>query len=209
MDQEALGPSEADLLRAVRARHPRLGEALAADARVTAAYRDERHQFRSRADLVWQCLRLMVVSDAFLGQACYRVKAALQAKGIPVLPRLAHRAAMVLAQIVIGDPVVIQPGLYLLHGQVVIDGFTEVGPAARIAPFVTIGLQAGSFDGPRIGANVQIGTGAKVLGPVCVGNGAVIGANAVVVHDVPARSTVVGAPARPHGPDRDRTASRD
>jgi serine O-acetyltransferase len=209
MDDPATRHGASDRLRAVRSRHPSLREALAADARVTAAYRGERYRFRSKADLVWQCLRLMAVSDAFLAQACYRVKAALQANGIPVLPRLAHRAAMVLGQIAIGDPVVIQPGLYILHGQVVIDGFTEVGPGARIAPFVTIGLQAGSFDGPRIGANVSIGTGAKVLGAVCVGNGAVIGANAVVVHDVPTRSTVVGAPARPHGPDGERTSSRD
>ena len=209
MDDPATRHGASDRLGAVRSRHPSLREALVADARVTAAYRGERYRFRSRADLVWQCLRLMAVSDAFLAQVCYRVKAALQAKGIPVLPRLAHRAAMVLGQIAIGDPVVIQPGLYILHGQVVIDGFTEVGPGARIAPFVTIGLQAGSFDGPRIGANVSIGTGAKVLGAVCVGNGAVIGANAVVVHDVPTRSTVVGVPARPHGPDTEGTSSRD
>lgn len=189
----------ADRLRRARARHPRLRVALLADARVTAAYRGERYEFRSRPDAIWQCLRLMVVSDAFLAQAFYRLKARLQALGVPALPRLAHRAAMVLGQVAIGDPVVIAPGLYLLHGQVVIDGFTEIGPGARIAPFVTIGLQAGSFDGPRVGANVSIGTGAKVLGAVRVGNGANIGANAVVLTDVPARSTAVGVPARVHG----------
>jgi serine O-acetyltransferase len=204
----ALEDSAADRSRAVRSQHPSFRRALAADARITAAYRGERYRFRSKADVLWQCLRLMVVSDAFLAQACYRAKAALQARGVPGLPRLAHRAAIVLGQVAIGDPVVIQPGLYLLHGQVVIDGFTEIGPGARIAPFVTIGLQAGSFDGPRVGSNVSIGTGAKVLGGVCVGNGAVIGANAVVVADVPPGTTVVGVPARPQGPlertERDR-----
>ncbi|MEO6318600.1 MAG: hypothetical protein ABIP36_07450 [Acidimicrobiales bacterium] len=173
--------------------------ALVADARTTAAHRGERYRFRSRADALCQCLRLMVVTDAFLAQACYRLKARLQSLGVPVLPRLAHRAAMVLGQVTIGDPVVIGPGLYLLHGQVVIDGFTEIGPGALIAPFVTIGLQAGSFEGPTIGANVSIGTGAKVLGAVQVGNGANIGANAVVVSDVPARATAVGVPARVQG----------
>jgi serine O-acetyltransferase len=190
----------AERVRAARQRHPRFREAVRADARVTAAYRGERYEFRSRADLVWQCLRLMVVSDAFFAQTCYRLKARLQALGVPVLPRLAHRAAMVLGQVTIGDPVVIAPGLYLLHGQVVIDGITEIGPGARIAPFVTIGLQAGSFDGPRVGANVSIGTGAKVLGAVEVGNGATIGANAVVISDVPPRATAVGIPARVHAP---------
>jgi serine O-acetyltransferase len=163
---------------------------------VTAIYRGERFEFRSRFDAVCQCIRLMAVSDAFLAQACYRLKARLQSRGVPVLPRLAHRAAMLFGQVVIGDPVVIAPGLYLYHGQVVIDGFTRIGPGARIGPFVTIGLQAGCIDGPTIGANVSIGTGAKILGPIEVGTGATVGANAVVVHDVPPRATAVGIPAR-------------
>ena len=52
-------------------------------------------------------------------------------------------------------------------------------------------------DDVMIGPNVSIGTGAKVLGPVHVGAGAKIGANAVVVDDVPESATVVGVPARP------------
>lgn len=187
-----------ELLAAVRARHPGLWEALVADAKTTAAYRAERFQFRNRMDAMGQILRLMVVSDAFLAQACYRLKARLQALGIPGLPRIAHRAAMVLGQVAIGDPVVVAPGLYLLHGQVVIDGFTEIGPGALIAPFVTIGLRQGSFDGPVIGAGVSIGTGAKVLGPVRIGSRARIGANAVVLTDVPQGATATGVPATVH-----------
>ena len=179
----------------VQARHPKLRAAILADAKTTAAYRGERFRFTSRADAFVQCLRLIVVTDAFLPTICYRVKARLQALGVPVLPRLFHRAAMVLGQVAIGDPVVVAPGLYLLHGQVVIDGFTEVGANALIAPFVTIGLR-GWFDGPVIGSGVSIGTGAKVLGPIRIGNRASIGANAVVITDVPARATAVGVPAR-------------
>ncbi|HEX2384797.1 MAG TPA: hypothetical protein VHI95_19285 [Acidimicrobiales bacterium] len=186
-----------------RARHPKLGDAIAADARMTAAHRGERFKFRSRADLVVQIARLMIVSDAFLAQVCYRVKARLQALGVPVLPRLAHRAAMVLAQVCIGDPVVIAPGLYLMHGQVVIDGFTEIGPRALIAPFVTIGLREALFEGPSIASDVSIGTGAKIIGPVRVGDRARIGANAVVVSDVPADATATGVPARVHVPASD------
>lgn len=185
----------AERLAAVRARHPPLWTALVADARTTAAFRGERFEFRSRADALGQILRLMGVSDAFLAQACYRLKARLQGLGIPVLPRIAHRAAMVIAQVSIGDPVVIAPGLYLLHGQVVIDGFTEIGPQARIGPFVTIGLRGRSHVGPTIASGVMIGTGAKVLGPVRIGRRATIGANAVVITDVPAGSSAVGVPA--------------
>jgi serine O-acetyltransferase len=197
------GPSPIDIdafWRAIRARHPRLREALVADARVTALHRGERFEFRSAADAVAQILRLAWVSDAFLAQALYRAKARMQAIGVPILPRLAHRLAMAIAQISIGDPVVMAPGVYIIHGSFVADGLVEIGAGAVIGPFVTIGLRAGDVRGATIEGNVSIGTGAKVIGGVRIGAGAQVGANAVVVDDVPAGSTVVGAPARPRGP---------
>jgi serine O-acetyltransferase len=187
----------AEMWRAIRARFPGLREALVADARVTARYRGERHEFHGTLDTITQIVRLAIVSDAYLGQALYRGKAALQARGVPLLPRFAHRLAMIVAQISIGDPVIVAPGVYLIHGQVVIDGLVEIGPNATIAPFVTIGLRAGDVRGATIGAGVSIGTGAKLIGPVTIGDGAQIGANAVVVSDVAAGVTVGGAPARP------------
>ena len=57
------------LMREVRARHPRLGEALVADAAVTAEHRGERYEFRSRLDAALQVLRLMWASDAFAAGA--------------------------------------------------------------------------------------------------------------------------------------------
>ena len=89
----------------------------------------------------------------------------------------------------------------MTHGNVVIDGRTRIGKHCQINPWVTIGLSNSrklgfSADGPTIGDEVHIGTGAKILGPVTIGDHARIGANAVVVHDVPANTTVVGAPAR-------------
>lgn len=186
-------------MQAIRSRHPGLREALSADARVTALHRGERHEFRSKADVAAQILRLMWVSDAFLAQALYRAKAWMQALGVPVLPRLAHKMAMQSAQVSIGDPVVVHPGVYLLHGQVVVDGLVEIHSGAVIGPFVTIGLRAGDVRGATIEEGVSIGTGAKVIGGVRIGAGAKIGANAVVVDDVPAGATVVGSPARPTG----------
>ena len=180
----------------IRARHPGFLEALAADARLTAKYRGERSTFHSTADLWVQALRLMLVSDAFLGQVLYRAKAAMQRRGIPVIPRLAHRLAMATSQVCIGDPVVVAPGVYFAHGQVVVDGFVEIGTGVVLFPWVTIGLLAGNYRGPTIEAEVHIGTGAKVIGPVTVGAGARIGANSVVLDDVPAGATAVGLPAR-------------
>jgi serine O-acetyltransferase len=179
-----------------RSRHPRLRDAVVADARVTAAYRFERSEFRSRVDAVLQILRLMWMSDAFLAQVLYRTKARLQALGVPLAPRVAHKLAMAIAQVSIGDPVVVHPGVYIVHGQIVVDGIVEIHSGAVLGPFVTIGLR-GELQGPTIGPDVSIGTGAKVLGNVRVGRGAQIGANAVVLDDVPERATVVGIPARP------------
>lgn len=186
-----------ELREALRDRHPGLREALVADARVACAYRGEEADLSTPLAAARTIARLAWVSDAFLPQALYRLKAALQAHGVPLLPRIAHRLAMGTGGVAIGDPVLVHPGVYLVHGQVVIDGLTEVHSGVVIAPFVTIGLRAGDLIGPTIGPNAIVGTGAKVLGRVRVGAGARIGANAVVVGDVDARSTVVGAPARP------------
>jgi serine O-acetyltransferase len=181
----------------IHARHPAFWAAVVADARITARYRGERDEFHSRLDTVRQAIRLAWVSDAFLALALYRAKARAQALGIPVVPRLAHRLAIVIAQVSIGDPVVVHPGVYMPHGQVVADGLVEIHSGVDIAPFVTIGLRAGDVRGPTIERDVSIGTGAKLIGPVTIGAGARVGANAVVVDDVPAGVTVVGAPARP------------
>jgi serine O-acetyltransferase len=87
--------------------------------------------------------------------------------------------------------------VYFAHGQVVIDGLVEIGHNVVIFPWVTIGLRAGDIAGPTIENNVHIGTGAKVIGNITVHRGARIGANSVVVDNVPANTTVIGAPARP------------
>lgn len=183
--------------RALAKRHPPFFEALIADARITAGMRGERQHFKTRADALVQALRLMWVSDAFLAHAAYRLKARLQALGIPVLPRIFHHIAMIAAQVSIGDPVLMHPGVYIVHGQVVADGLVEIHSGAVLRPWITIGLIGGGVEGPTIGPGARIGTGAKVLGHVTVGKNAQVGANAVVLEDVAPGTTVVGAPAKP------------
>jgi serine O-acetyltransferase len=186
----------AEFWESVRARHPGFLEAVIADARVAAIRLGDRRRFPSRGEAMLHAVRLSVVTDAFLALVCYRAKAACQARRIPVIPRILHRLAVMIGQVAIGDPVVIQPGVYLPHGQVVIDGIVEVGHDVAVLPFVTIGLRAGSVEGPTIDRGATIGTGAKVLGPLRVGVGARVGANAVVISDVPDGSTVIGVPAK-------------
>lgn len=177
--------------------HPSLVEAVVADLRFEHRARAEGRPLDSRVALVVEFLRVLVSSDAFGALVCYRIKASAQRAHIPFLPRLAHRLAMTWAQLSIGDPVCVQPGVRFPHGQVVIDGFVEIAGGVEIRPFVTIGLKEGDYRGPRIGANARIGTGAKIIGPVTIGEGAVVGANAVVVDDVAPGAVVAGVPAKP------------
>ena len=167
------------------------------DTRVTARYRSERHEFRTPWEAMAQAIRLAVVTDAFLAQVCYRAEVACRVRRIPVLPLLLHKVSVVTGQISIGPKVIVEPGVYLPHGQVVIDGITCVRSGVVIRPFVTMGLVDGNPYGPNVGARSRIGTGAKVVGPVRLGPDVQVGANAVVVADVPAGTTVVGVPARP------------
>jgi serine O-acetyltransferase len=73
---------------------------------------------------------------------------------------------------------------------------STIGDDCLIMQGVTLGRVAEPDEGPKIGNNVFIGAGAKILGPVQVGDGARIGANAVVLQDVPPGCTAVGVPAR-------------
>ena len=138
----------------------------------------------------------MWTSDAFAAMVAYRARASLQRRGVPVLPRLLHHFSMAKAQVCIGDPVRVAPGVYVPHGQIVVDGFTEIGSGTRLLPWTTLGLRAGNLIGPTVGAGTLVGSGARVIGPVTVGAGARVGANAVVVTDVPPGRTAVGVPAQ-------------
>jgi len=91
---------------------------------------------------------------------------------------------------------VIGPGLFISHGQATILSAERIGANLWVHQGVTVGWDYQGDRRPIIGDNVFIGAGAKVLGAITVGDGARIGANAVVVCDVPAGATAVGIPAR-------------
>jgi serine O-acetyltransferase len=90
--------------------------------------------------------------------------------------------------------------LVIDHGMGVVIGETaEIGDDCYIYHQVTLGVArtSGGKRHPTIGNNVIIGAGAKVLGPITVGDNARVGSNSVVLESVPPDTTVVGMPARP------------
>ena len=88
-------------------------------------------------------------------------------------------------------------GLRIDHfGAIVIGPGVVIGKHCTIRQGVTIGNRKSLDDMPVLGDDVNIGAGAKILGAVRIGNGAKIGANAVVLSDVPEDATAVGVPAR-------------
>ncbi len=91
-------------------------------------------------------------------------------------------------------------GLFIDHGMGVVIGETaEVGNNVTIYHGVTLGgrgKEKGKKRHPTVGNDVLIGSGAKILGPVKIGDNAKVGANAVVLSDVPSGTTAVGIPAR-------------
>lgn len=96
----------------------------------------------------------------------------------------------------------IDGGFYLAHPSGCAINAVRIGSNVTVVGAVTIGVR-GSGLGPTIADEVYVGAGARVIGTITVGRSARVGANAVVLADVPDGATVVGAPARPVGA-RDR-----
>ncbi|MDP4604014.1 MAG: serine O-acetyltransferase [Solirubrobacteraceae bacterium] len=134
--------------------------------------------------------------------------------GVPVAPRSIAYVSRTITGVEIHPAAKIGKGLLIDHGSGVVIGETaEIGDDVTIYQGVTLG-GTGFATGkrhPTLGDEVTVGSGARLLGPIEVGRGAKIGANSVVITDVPADATVVGNPGhvvrvdgrKPVGPDAD------
>ncbi len=154
---------------------------------------------------LWQCLLRLLFVQGFVAVAAYRFGrwAYRLSKPIAIPVRilwfLLSKGVEVFAGIMLPASVEAGPGLYIGHfGGTIVNGGVKIGSYCQIAHGVTLGTKGAGRGGgvPVIGDHVYIGAGAKVLGPIRVGHHAVIGANAVVVKDVPDYAVVGGVPAR-------------
>jgi serine O-acetyltransferase len=167
-----------------------------------------RHDFRRGGRSFYARLKEALLNPAMLAVFGYRLRWWVKDKfPRPVRWILApitiptQLALEILTQIHLSTTAKIGPGLNLPHlGTIVIGSGSVVGQNCTIAHGVTIGHAGGrsrtGADYPVIGDRVYIGPGAIVIGPITIGNDALIGAGAVVVKSVPPRGVVAGNPAR-------------
>ena len=135
------------------------------------------------------------MSDDFMGVVLYRVRTALLARRVPLLPAVINRICIAFFNINIDDHIVIREGLHLLHGNVILGGITVIGRNATIGAWASIGCRQGSFVGPTLGDDVYVGTHSSILGTMHIGDGATIAAGSVVTDHVAAGESVAGVPA--------------
>jgi serine O-acetyltransferase len=140
-------------------------------------------------------------SPRFAAVTLIRYAQRLHARGYGRLAKLVSLFNFVLFGMEVPPGLAIGPGLVIPHTQGIIIGAGYIGRDVTIYQQVTLGAKLADFDfdparRPHVGDRVVITAGAKVLGPVRLGEGAIIGANAVVVRDVPPNTIAVGIPAR-------------
>jgi len=144
-------------------------------------------------------LEVILTYAGFHALLFYRVAHWLWKKRVPFVPRALSQFARFITGIEIHPGAAIGSGMFIDHGMGVVIGETaEVGDNVTLFQGVTLG-GTGKLRGkrhPTLGNHVVVGTGAKVLGPIKIGDYVKIGANAVVLQDVPDHSTVVGIPGR-------------
>jgi len=140
--------------------------------------------------------RRMLRTDAWMLLALFRVREAALRWRVPFVNRVLRQVQMTMGGVELGNDITLGAGVYFIHSLgTVVGGHAQIGARVRFMGNNTVG--AARDDGaPVIEDDVEIGCGARILGPVRIGARAVIGANAVVLTDIPADHVAVGIPAR-------------
>lgn len=166
-------------------------------------------------------LEVILTYPGFHAVVFYRMSHGLWLRRFKLLSRFWSLIGRILTGIEIHPGATIGPGFFIDHGLGVVIGETaEVGRGVTLYHDVTLGGIAPSIDSasqvnqkrhPTLDDDVIVGSGAQILGPITVGKGARVGANSVVLKDIPPGATVVGIPAkivRARPTDEERAAPR-
>ena len=159
-----------------------------------------RHDLRCKASWCyendrWPAILKVLVTDGTAAMILYRFMQWSRRNRLTPLEMIFNKLNAVFCNCIIGRGAEFGPGFVLIHSAgVVINGTVRGGNDVYIEHQVTIGAERRQT--PILGNNIFIGAGAKIIGAVTIGDGARVGANAVVVNDVPAHHTAVGVPAR-------------
>jgi serine O-acetyltransferase len=145
----------------------------------------------------WAAQGFWVLFVYRFGRWRYRVRPSLIRKILSLFYKVLFKMIQIITGIELPCEVEIGRNFVIEHfGGIVISGYAKFGDNCRIRNGVVVGLQRPDEPcAPIVGNNVDIGTGAKLLGRIRIGNDVVIGANAVVLTDVPDHSIAVGVPA--------------
>lgn len=148
-----------------------------------------------RRERGWKTWLYLLLCEGSLAHLIYRAMRFCQTHHLKAMAAVLYRLNAMFCKTIIGRDAQFGPGLVILHSfGIVVNSEVRSGERVVLEHMITIGAEAGQC--PRLGSNIFIGAGAKIIGNVRVGNDVQIGANAVVVKDVPDGATVVGVPAR-------------
>lgn len=144
-------------------------------------------------------LEVILTYAGFHALLAYRISHNLKSMGVPFLPRAISQLARWVTGVEIHPAAKIGTGFFIDHGMGVVIGETaEIGDYVTLFQGVTLG-GTGKERGkrhPTLGNHVVVGAGAKILGGITIGDNVKIGANSVVLKNVPPNSTVIGVPGR-------------
>lgn len=164
---------------------------------VAAVFADEINATKDRDPAATGYLQVILLYPGLHALIAHRINHVLWKMKVPFFPRAFSQLARFLTGVEIHPGATIGRGLFIDHGMGVVIGETAIiGENVTLFQGVTLG-GTGKETGkrhPTLGNNVVVGTGAKVLGNITVGDNSYIGANAVIIRDVPPNSTVVGVP---------------
>ena len=166
---------------------------------VRAKFQPELEAALSRDPAARNAWEILLLYPGFHAVVVHRLTHRLWLWRVPFVPRMLSQMARAATGIEIHPGAMIGRGLFIDHGFGVVIGETaELGENVTLFQGVTLG-GTGKEKGkrhPTLRNNVVVGAGAKVLGSIVIGDGVRIGANAVVIRDVPANAVVVGVPGR-------------